>query len=397
MSKKNVRMIEIVQQVGRIKPADLETLCRTWSQVEKWVYIVHDRDVKEDGSPVASHTHMYLNFRNPVSLSTICNKMQVTENSLQFIKSWVGCLSYLTHEGQDGKYRYDPQQVVSNYDWAADKNAGAGKRGRKTDGRKDDIIRSIVGGSIREYNFTEYITGEEYVKYKKAIEDSFKYRTEVLRQGASSGGRNMKAVFVTGSSGSGKTTYAKYLAQQKGLSFFVSSGSNDPLDGYAGQDCIILDDLRGSCMGLSDLLKMLDNNTQSTVKSRYKNKFLECSLIIITTVLEIEDFYKGVFENENEPITQFKRRCGLYVRVGHTSLEMRLYDPYRADYGDVFEVPNPVADLVKPEPATLEKQLEMLVGFGVDVSQIKMPEVRVKPVDLVQVGVFDSDGDELPF
>lgn len=41
---------------------------------------------------------------------------------------------------------------------------------------------------------------------------------------------------------------------------------------------IILVDLRPSCMGLSDLLKMLDNNTSSTVKSRYKNKVLECDV-----------------------------------------------------------------------------------------------------------------------
>ncbi|MGM8317295.1 AAA family ATPase, partial [Clostridium perfringens] len=82
----------------------------------------------------------------------------------------------------------------------------------------------------------------------------------------------MECYFVTGKSGTGKTTYAKQLAKEKGYSVYISSGSNDVLDSYQGQDCIILDDLRPSCMGLSDLLKMLDNNTSSTVKSRYKNK-----------------------------------------------------------------------------------------------------------------------------
>ena len=47
---------------------------------------------------------------------------------------------------------------------------------------------------------------------------------------------------------------------------------------------LILDDLRPSCIGLSDLLKMLDNHTSSSVKSRYYNKVLECKLIIITSI-----------------------------------------------------------------------------------------------------------------
>ena len=93
----------------------------------------------------------------------------------------------------------------------------------------------------------------------------------------------MNCIFITGASGTGKSTYAKQIASENNLSVYISSGSNDVLDDYQGQDCIILDDLRPSCMGLSDLLKMLDNNTASTVKSRYKNKVLECKMIIITT------------------------------------------------------------------------------------------------------------------
>lgn len=88
----------------------------------------------------------------------------------------------------------------------------------------------------------------------------------------------MEAMYFYGDSGTGKTTYAKQLCEKKNYSYFVSSGSNDVLDGYAGQDVIILDDLHPSSVGLSDLLKMLDNNTASTVKSRYYNNVLECKL-----------------------------------------------------------------------------------------------------------------------
>ena len=135
--------------------------------------------------------------------------------------------------------------------------------------------------------YHENITIEEYDKYKKSIDNAFKYRTDIMK-GVK---RNMECVYITG-----KSTYAKMMCEDKGYSVFVSSGSNDVLDGYTGQDCIILDDLRPSCMGLSDLLKMLDNNTASTVKSRYKNKVLECKLIIVTSVLKIDEFLIYFFE-----------------------------------------------------------------------------------------------------
>ena len=35
------------------------------------------------------------------------------------------------------------------------------------------------------------------------------------------------------------------LAEKKGYSFYLSSSDNDILDGYKGEDCLILDDLRG--------------------------------------------------------------------------------------------------------------------------------------------------------
>ncbi|MFT2804469.1 tRNA methyl transferase PRC-barrel domain-containing protein, partial [Candidatus Phytoplasma asteris] len=73
--------------------------------------------------------------------------------------------------------------------------------------------------------------------------------------------RNMECVFITGMSGSGKTTLAKKIAKDKNYQTYISSGSNDVLDDYQGQECIILDDLRSNCLGLTDLLKMLDNNT----------------------------------------------------------------------------------------------------------------------------------------
>ena len=65
--------------------------------------------------------------------------------------------------------------------------------------------------------------------------------------------RQLECVFITGASHTGKTTFAKQIANSKGYSSYISSGGKHPLDNYEGQECIILDDLRDNTYELSDL------------------------------------------------------------------------------------------------------------------------------------------------
>ena len=269
-------------------------------------------------------------------------------------------LKYLTHENAPTKYQYAEDEVISNYDWKKEKEKVIKKS--NSEARKSEIINDIVNGVIREFNYNDYITIDEYDKYKKSIDNAFKYRTDKIKGGK----RNMECVYITGKSGTGKSTYAKMMCEDKGYSVFVSSGSNDVLDGYAGQDCIILDDLRPSCMGLSDLLKMLDNNTASTVKSRYKNKVLECKLIIITSVLKIDEFFNGVFKEQKEPIVQLKRRCKLHLRFEQDYYYASLFDDKKGDYSDEFEYVNPVATMYPKVELTSEERLNYINNLLVE-------------------------------
>ena len=83
----------------------------------------------------------------------------------------------------------------------------------------------------------------DYVKYGKQIRTAFEYRLKRLERMVD---RKMDVIYIYGNSGTGKTTYAKMIAQEKGYEIFTSSGTNDPFDGYKGEECVILDDLRGS-------------------------------------------------------------------------------------------------------------------------------------------------------
>jgi adenylate kinase family enzyme len=132
--------------------------------------------------------------------------------------------------------------------------------------------------------------------------------------------RDMKVIYITGGSGSGKTTLAKYMARIMNYDYFVSGSGKDVLDGYDKEECIILDDLRADVFTKAELFKLTDNNTNSSVKSRFKNKDISyCKLMIITSIKKPQDLYDwktNTFEDKDETFDQFTRRLGqVYVQI----------------------------------------------------------------------------------
>lgn len=331
-----------------------------------YLYILHDKDVysKERieelqkkfpneerykklkvGDKRPAHWHVYLRFNYGVSFEFVAKAFDVNVFCVEkVISRFANCLNYATHNTEEAKkehkYLYDDSECKSNFAWKTERDIAIQEEHRKN--RKNEIRELIVNGTIRKFNYTEYITAEEMDIYQKTIDNAFKYRLDKIRKEQN---RNMECIFITGDAGTYKTTYAKKYAEKLGYSYYISSGSNDVLDGYGGQDCLILDDLRPSCMGLNDLLKMIDNNTSSSVKSRYYNKVLECKLVIITTVLSLEDFFKNVFTEQKEPIKQLQRRCKTKIRMDNEYIYMSFYDEQKEKYTSEFKTRNTFSNL----------------------------------------------------
>lgn len=337
---KSWRKVEIVQDVRFGFTAELiDHMLLKWDNVDRWAYILHDKDHKADGTLREPHIHCLLAFKNPEPTSNILSKFKgvIDVTRLEKVKSsWGNACAYLTHKTKNAstKYQYSDDCVKCNFDIKPIVDDAVSPL---KDSRMREICHMIDDGTIKPFNIYEHVTMDEYVIYERRIKTCFDYRTEKL---LSRGDRMMECVYIWGDSATGKTSYAKDTCEQMHQPYFVSSGSNDVLDGYKGQPCIILDDLRPSCMGLSDLLKMLDNNTSSSVKSRYKNKAIECEKIIITTTLPIEKFFDGVFESDNETSVQLQRRCGILIHMDMDYIEYSVYDANRRSYNYMGKLPN---------------------------------------------------------
>lgn len=354
---KSFKTIEIEQQTQfGFTPEYVQKLCDEWSVIKDYAWILHDKDVKADGTPKEEHIHLMLRFKTAVPTDAILAKLKgVCEvQQLEKMKKWNSALAYLCHKNAPDKYLYDDAEVHSNFDWLTD-----AEKALSGNVRLSLILNQIDQGIIKQFNISEYMSIEEYTKWKHQIDNGFAYRLEKIK-GVN---REMDCIFITGDSGVGKTTLAKEMCENKGYSVYISSASNDVVDDYKGQDAIILDDLRPSSLGLSDLLKMLDNNTASSVKSRFRNKVLECKLIIITSTLPIDKFFSQVFESENETKIQLMRRCESYITMTKDKITYRLWNKATREY-DVFpSVDNLVTLRYKVEDMTPQQKLAKMADI----------------------------------
>lgn len=301
-----LRMCEVVlyqEQYAKIQ--DIEEICKQYNSIKKYAIILHDKDVLEDGTLKKPHYHMVLHFGVAFDVRNLTIWFDIHINYINKIKGrWHNVLRYLTHDNAKEKYQYSKDDILSNFDVEEEISKG---------NRDEDIKKLIIDYSnldLTYYNLWEAITPEERLKYIKSIDSAIKIRDTNIKL---RGNRDMEVYYITGKAGSGKTTFAKFMAEEiYKMSYYISSSSNDPLQDYLGQEIIILDDLRADSFTFTDLLKLLDNHTNSSVKSRYYNKNIDCKKIIITSIKQVWELYPNQVD---EPMYQLIRRVKEFAHI----------------------------------------------------------------------------------
>lgn len=80
----------------------------------KFCYILHDRDVFEDGTEKKAHWHCCVWFNNAKWLASLAKELGIEENYIQPSHNATHDLRYLVHADDPDKFQYDKSDIVGN-------------------------------------------------------------------------------------------------------------------------------------------------------------------------------------------------------------------------------------------------------------------------------------------
>lgn len=339
----NLRQMEIVNDQDKMT-VDIQATCMKYKTIKNWAYILHDKD---DTRP---HYHIYLNFgKSSCDTKLVASWFGVPENFIEKVKGRkVDCLEYLTHsnESQKHKHQYSPDEIIANFDV------------------ESEIAQSKIIGDFEHFTYAQmlqYANTLSIVEKTKALNQLKKlWELQCLCSNLSTD-RQIQVMFITGKAGTGKTYYAKKLLTSMKYDFCVSSSSNDPLQDYLGQKALILDDLRDESFKFEDFLKLTDNNTQSSISSRFRNKVFVGELIVITSSVPLVYWYKRTGADGKripyDSLQQLYRRINCYVTVDEKNVTV--YDNGLDENGK----PKDLGRVFKNELSEKKKEKKKVIDF----------------------------------
>lgn len=84
----------------------------------EWAWILHDKDVDENGEIKKPHIHFVGLMRGPLKISTVASRIGLPDNYIRFADKWKSVVRYLVHDTPDSeeKYQYTLDEVHSNFD-----------------------------------------------------------------------------------------------------------------------------------------------------------------------------------------------------------------------------------------------------------------------------------------
>ena len=374
------------QQIGHLPDGiktdrDLATHIETVLQPKEYAVILHDQDMSKDGTPAEAHLHAMMCFANARHLSAVAKKLG---DQPQYLAKWDGKadngFAYLVHETakarKAGKHPYEPDAVVANFDFPERMKKitveiARAEAGHQTESDVKAFLDLLYIGAITKAEIEERLTGAQYAKYHRQIEDvdakrlvrdATKWRAEMTAKNA-----QIRVIWIYGPSGSGKTSLAKVYAEKAGQPYFISGSTRDIFQGYNGEHTMILDELRPGVITYADLLRITDPHgieNQVMAPCRYNDKALACDLIIITTPFMPTEFYAKLFPSVQgmdytDSMFQLVRRISVTIEMTGQKIQAMRFKLAHGWYWPIpgTERPNPYSVLSRPTPPNYDMDI----------------------------------------
>lgn len=365
------------QQMEHLPTKDIDTLVSVIEKklnYKKYALIIHDKDHDEKGNLVKPHVQAMISLENNCSLNSVANKLG---DKPQQLTAWRGDsnngYAYLIHATTDAqnKYQYDPKDVIASkgFDYVAEMEKISAqikaKKKAKATNNIDGLLDSLYVGAITKKEVEEMLSGSQYAKAKRQIEDVWaKYlikKAEEWRKAMKEQNKNVQVIWIDGTAGVGKTSLAKECARKHGDEYFISGSSKDVFQNYAGQHIAIIDEFRPHTIPYHDLLRITDPfgmEDEVNAPSRFRDKAIACEVIIITSPYSAFDFYMESFRGQDpkqiiDSFEQLNRRIALNIHMDSDYIFARKFNPTFKQY-DVIKgtkKKNPYSSKKRPAPS----------------------------------------------
>ena len=349
------------------------------NDVIEYAYILHENDVNEKGEVEQAHYHICMRKTNKTNFKFDMLKHAFPVGKIEQGRTWEYMLQYLLHKNHPERTPHTEQEIVTNIDSGTLdlylKSTPSVKKRSALERNFDKLQDDILEYKIFQYQFREQLATNKMFRklmaeFDTKIEKSFvaqkvgwyeKYKHT----------RSLEVIFIEGGGGCGKTALAIAYCQQRKWSYYIASDENDPMQDYASQDCLILDELRDDTFSYSSFMRILNTYTGTTVKSRYHNKAFTGEAIIIPSYLPLSEYYKPDVKKKKKyvadesfygdnSLVQLHRRIKTLVRAEKDLFYV--YD-HKKDGSNILreKIPNP-AYLIKPEEDKSRVSTEDFVG-----------------------------------
>lgn len=346
----------------------------------EYAYILHKDDKNEKGETEQPHYHICIRGKNKNTLKFDRLKKVFPVGKIEQGRTWEYMLQYLLHQNCD-KTKHSVEEIKSNIDAGTlDLYLKSTPSVKKKNGLeyqfhklKDDIIDfKILQYEFREQTATNRLYRALNAEYEAKIERAFNAQKMAIYE-RDKNSRSLEVIFIEGDGGCGKSALAVAYCQYKGWSYYIASDENDPMENYASETCMILDDLRDDTFSFSSFMRLLSTYTGSTVKSRYRNKAFTGNVIIIPSYCPLSEYYKPDEEKGKKKkhtadknyygtnsLVQLHRRIKTLIRADKDLFY--IYD-HKRDGSNVLKakIANP-AYLIKPEEEASRITVEDLGG-----------------------------------
>lgn len=263
---------------------DIVNELNKWCETKRFEYFA----IEHYENPENIHYHVVLVFDTNSQAKFSQIKDHFPFGDIKRCKYGVAnCVKYLVHMMNPEKYQYEFDDVVTNSPSKLEKYKVLGS----TNERKllNVLCERIIAGDIKEYQI-EKIPSDIYTKHKRRIENAFDYRRRILLKNTN---RNVTVLYIQGPTAVGKSTFCKAYAKKNNKSIKFSSSGRHPIEGYANEDILVIDDVNLDDIPITEMLNTIDPNNNYEISVRYKRILFTGDMIIICSNKHIGAWYRN--------------------------------------------------------------------------------------------------------